>query len=242
MMFGRDGGPRPEIDRDRGDVHQTFAEVGSDLHGRQGYSLRVGRQELVFGAGRLIDDNEGGNVKFAFDGLRVTARKGASRVDLFAVKPVEINPGFFDDSPDHKRSLWGVYGTAPVPHVSKAKADLYYIDYDSKQAMYQLGAGREIRHSAGTRVFNREAGQPPTAGVDYNWEGIVQWGALGPNSIHAWTVATETGYTLGGKNWHPRFVLRAEPQLFHQAILQRAVGSLDAALGLAGVRADDLDV
>ena len=33
-----------------------------------------------------------------------------------------------------------------------------------------------------------------------------------------------------------------KPQLLHQAILQRAVRSLDSALGLAGVRADDLDV
>ena len=33
-----------------------------------------------------------------------------------------------------------------------------------------------------------------------------------------------------------------EPQLLHQAVLQGLVGALDAALGLAGVGADDLDV
>jgi hypothetical protein len=31
-------------------------------------------------------------------------------------------------------------------------------------------------------------------------------------------------------------------QPFHESVLQRAVGSLDAALGLAGVGAEDLDV
>lgn len=39
---------------------------------------------------------------------------------------------------------------------------------------------------------------------------------------------------------HIADVLKSE--FFHQAILQRAVGSLNAALGLAGVRADDLDI
>ncbi len=33
-----------------------------------------------------------------------------------------------------------------------------------------------------------------------------------------------------------------DPQLFHQPVLQRAVGSFDATLCLAGLRADDLDV
>src|SRR3984957_9748860 len=52
---GRNGGPRPGIDEDRGDVHQAFLEIGSHVSSPQGISLRSGRQEVVRGTGRLLD-------------------------------------------------------------------------------------------------------------------------------------------------------------------------------------------
>ena len=70
---GRNGGPRPQIDEDRGDVHQAFLEIGPHVSSPRGMSLRVGRQEVVLGTGRLFDNNEGPNVKLSFDGFRVIA-------------------------------------------------------------------------------------------------------------------------------------------------------------------------
>src|SRR6202789_4449302 len=97
----RNGGPRPGIDEDRGDVHQAFIEIGSHASRPRGISLRVGRQEVVFGSGRLMDNNEGPNVKLSFDGFRGIAEGGHARLDLFAMRPVEDNPGWFDDVPNH---------------------------------------------------------------------------------------------------------------------------------------------
>ena len=125
---GRLGGPRPQIDEDRGDVHQAFIEVGSHVSNPHGISLRAGRQEVVFGTGRLFDNNEGPNVKLSFDGFRGIAEGAHARLDLFAVKPVENNLGFFDDVPNHAESLWGSYLTVPAPIVSRGQADRYYID------------------------------------------------------------------------------------------------------------------
>ncbi len=70
---GGNGGPRPNIDEDRGDVHQAFLEIGSHVSSPRGISLRVGRQEVVLGSGRLLDNNEGPNVKLSFDGFGVIA-------------------------------------------------------------------------------------------------------------------------------------------------------------------------
>jgi hypothetical protein len=67
---GRNGGPRPNIDEDRGDIHQAFLELGSHASRPHGLILRVGRQEVVLGSGRLFDNNEGPNVKLSFDGIR----------------------------------------------------------------------------------------------------------------------------------------------------------------------------
>jgi Alginate export len=94
---------------------------------------------VVFGTGRLFDNNEGPNVKLSFDGFRAIAEGTRVRLDLFAVKPVENNPGFFDDVPNHAESLWGSYLTVPAPIVSRGQADLYYIGLDTKSATYNRG-------------------------------------------------------------------------------------------------------
>ncbi len=207
-VFDRNGGPRPGIDRDRAAIHQTFAEFGSNLDAQDGARLRVGRQELTFGTGRLVDNNEGVNVKFSFDGARLSWRKKDWQASLFAVKPVQLNPGVFDDSPNFRQSFWGVYATVPLP-IPKMKADLYYLGLDNKQAAYFTGKGSESRNSFGVRLFNRQPGALPPPGLDYNWEAVYQGGSFAGRGIRAWTTATETGYT-----WHTplqfRLALRAD--------------------------------
>ncbi len=193
-IFGRNGGPRPGIDRDQGAFHQVFAEFSSNLNEGDGVRLRVGRQELGFGTGRLVDNNEGVNVKFSFDGARLTWRSSGWEATLFAVKPVQLNPGFFDDSPESRQTFWGAYATAPL-HIQSAKLDFYYLGLDTKQAVYNSGIGAESRSSFGFRLFNRPPGALPLPGPDYNWEAIYQSGSFAGASIRAWTVATDTGYT-----------------------------------------------
>jgi len=105
--IGRNGGPRTGIDEDRGDFHQGFLEVGTHVSSEQGTSLRIGRQEVVLGTGRLFDNNEGPNVKLSFDGARLIMQTAHIRWDNFVLKPVEDNPGFFDDAPNHGQTAWG---------------------------------------------------------------------------------------------------------------------------------------
>ncbi|HET6216146.1 MAG TPA: alginate export family protein [Acidobacteriaceae bacterium] len=202
---GRNGGPRPEIDEDRGDVHQAFLEIGPHVSSRHGISLRVGRQEVVFGTGRLFDNNEGPNVKLSFDGFRTIAEGAHARLDLFALRPVENNPGWFDDVPNHAQSVWGSYLRVPAPIVCRGRADVYYIGLDTKSLAYNRGSAHELRHTVGARVF-RSTGQ----GLDYNWEPNYQWGSFGNDFIRAWSVSTETGFTFDRLLFHPRPLLRAD--------------------------------
>jgi hypothetical protein len=97
----------PNIDEDRGDVHQAFLEIGPHASRPHGMSLRAGRQEIVLGSGSLFDNNEGPNVKLSFDGFRAIAEGAHARLDLFAVKPVENNLGWFDDVPNHRQTALG---------------------------------------------------------------------------------------------------------------------------------------
>uniref|UniRef100_A0A0C1N2H6 Alginate export domain-containing protein n=1 Tax=Tolypothrix bouteillei VB521301 TaxID=1479485 RepID=A0A0C1N2H6_9CYAN len=66
---GRLGGPRPQIDQDPADLHEAFVDVG--LWSRKRVTLRVGRQELAYGGGMLINDAEGVNVRASYDGVKV---------------------------------------------------------------------------------------------------------------------------------------------------------------------------
>jgi hypothetical protein len=201
----RNGGPRPQVDEDRGDVHQAFLEVGSHVSSTHGISLRAGRQEVVLGSGRLFDNNEGPNVKLSFDGFRFIAEGSRARLDLFAVKPVENNLDWFDDIPNPAESTWGAYLTVPVPIVSRGRADFYYIGLNTKSSTYNRRTAPELRYTVGTRWF-----RPIGKGWDYNWEPNFQWGTFGSASIRAWSVSTETGFTFDRVRFHPRPLLRAD--------------------------------
>jgi hypothetical protein len=202
---GRVGGPRPGIDEDAGDIHQTFIEIGPHVSSEHGSSLRLGRQEVVLGSGRLFDNNEGPNVKLSFDGVRWITQTSRLRWDVFALKPVEDNTGFFDDAPNAQQTTWGSYLTAPAPVLKGGMMDLYYVGLATKNATYNRGSATELRHAVGIRAF-----RPPSKGLDYNWEANYQWGSFGRDSIAAWSVSTETGYTFSQARFQPRPLLRAD--------------------------------
>jgi hypothetical protein len=144
-------------------------------------------------------------VKLSFDGFRAIAEGAHARLDLFALKPVTDAQGCFDDIPNPHQRVWGSYLTVPAPIVSRGQADLYYIGLDTKPASYNRGTADELRHTVGTRLF-----RPIVKALDYNWEANYQWGSFGSESIRAWSVSTESGFTFDRLCFHPRPLLRAD--------------------------------
>src|SRR5579863_916488 len=186
----RFGGPRP-IDEKKFDFQAGFLELGTSSSSNS-ISLRVGRQELEYGSGRLIDVREGPNVRLSFDGFMVKNKIDSWQIDGFAMRPDEDNPGFFDNSPDHTTGFWGIYATKPIPH--QWSLDFYYLGLDRKDAAFQRGTAQEMRHSFGVRVSHPIATEKP--GWDFDYEGLWQFGTFGSANIEAWTIASETGYRL----------------------------------------------
>ncbi len=199
---GRVGGPRP-TDEDKLDLHQAFADFTVSVGQTASLVLRAGRQELLFGSQRLVSVREGPNVRQSFDGGRLILWAAPWRVDAFVTLPVETNPGVFNDATDHTRMFWGVYGVRPFALLPQGSIDLYYLGLDRKQASFDQDTAHELRHSIGTRWWGRP--QP----WDYNWEFVYQWGDFGSGAIQAWTVASDTGYTLPTLRFHPRLGLKA---------------------------------
>ena len=200
----RHAGPRP-IDEKRLDFQAAFLQVGT-TEDRNFIELRVGRQQLEYGSGRLIDVREGPNVRLSFDGFMVRSKINAWCVDGFAMRPDQDNPGFFDNAPNHQVGFWGVYANHPLPRATSL--ELYYLGLNRKDATFQRGTAQEVRQSFGTRISRPIATERP--GWDFDDEALGQFGTFGPRQIEAWTVATETGYRVPNVPLKPRFSAKAD--------------------------------
>jgi hypothetical protein len=197
---GRVGGPRA-TDKDNLEIHQGFVDFSTSADPKAP-TLRLGRQELEFGSGRYLSASEVFNVRRSFDAARLTWHAGRWTWNALVARPDEVNPGSFDDSPDHHQSVWaaGVFGPNPV--IRDGSISLYYLGYDHKQVRFDHGAGRETRHTIGSRFTGKRKSW------DYNYEVLFQGGGFAGGGILALGIATETGYWLKDARFSPRFGIR----------------------------------
>lgn len=207
---GRLGGPRP-IDGKNLDFLNAFVELGTSpsTHRTQ---VRVGKQELQFGSGRLVAVREGPNVRQAFYAARITQRAGAWTLDAFAARPAKDDPGFFDGVPLHTTSFWGAFTERNLGGSPARLFDIYYFGLDRKQATYNQGSAPEQRQTVGTRFANGPPRLDDTrvAIPHYDVEAVYQFGSFGSAPIDAWTISSEFGATLGKLTGRPRIGLRAD--------------------------------
>jgi hypothetical protein len=200
----RQGGPRP-IDEKKLDFEATYVEVG-DSDKKNWIVLRVGRQELNYGSGRLVSVREGPNVRQSFDGVKIRSKAGAWNIDAFAVRPDLDKIGFFNNAPDHQTAFWGIYATRPW-HQS-ISFDTYYLGEDRKSATFNRGTATELRHSLAVRLSR------PIASAGHGWdfddEAVWQFGSFGSNPVRAWTVASDHGYSFPNLPLKPRLSVKAD--------------------------------
>lgn len=191
-------GPRGPADEDRLDLHQAFL----DFVPTDSLTLRIGRQELLYGNQRLVSVREGPNVRRTFDAIRALASFEAWQVDGFYSRPVETNPGTFDDGRVPGEQFWGVYGTWKPDRMHTTGLDVYYLGLGRRDADFNQGTADERRHSVGTRCFGS------FDNLDWDLEAVLQWGHFGDGDIRAWTLATDVGWTFGEAALAPRAAIR----------------------------------
>ncbi len=195
--------PRP-ADRNPGDIHQGFLEWKDQIAAKHEIVLRVGRQELAIGSSRLISASPGLNVKRSFDGAVFSYRNSSWRIVGAAARLVSVVSSWFDDRPDHEMSFWGLSTSRKSPRFKQGELGFYYLGIDHKNSVYVQGAGRELRHTFGTKW--RGMGER----LDLNYDAIVQWGHFINASASGWAFSTETGYRVPRVRLRPRFSIRAD--------------------------------
>jgi len=182
--------------KDDFDLRQGYAEFDAGPQSR--VQFRVGRQELNFGAQRLVGSFDWGNTSRSYDAARLTLTWSRARVDVFASSPVSIRM----TSPDKRQpgvNLYGVYGS--LSNRSERTTLQPYIFWKTNpQVTNEEGQpGDEDLFTLGFRWI----GTWP-AHFDTAVEMARQAGSYSNDSIAAWAGYWIGGYTLAALPLTPR--------------------------------------
>lgn len=196
---GRDNGPRV-FDEDKLNVQNLFAEAKLFQQDDQSLGIRIGRQEVDYGSGRLISVREGPNLRLYFDGVKLLYASRKIFIDGFALMAGTVYPSAFDNVTSKKINLWGAYGKWGMQKAGNL--DFYYIGINRKDALFEEGLANELRHTIGAR-WSKYGG-----GFIYNLEATYQFGSFGDGCISAWTGSADVGYRCENINGKPSINLR----------------------------------
>jgi len=201
MEDNREGGPRTS-DADEFDVQQAFVDFRVPLPAvaeKQSVTARFGRQDLIYGAQRLISPLDWSNARRTFEGLKVSYAAPGNTLDAFWVRPVIIDVEEPNDG-DGDTSFAGVYDTLALPMVFGDKAG-------TKLELYGLALNKTKNKSVAVDSDTYTLGSRFSTNPkpwDFDVEGVYQFGDSGPGSISAWSFAVEGGYTFAGVPLTPR--------------------------------------
>ncbi len=179
------------------DLREAYVDVGNAEKGW--VRLRSGRQDLNFGAGRLLWSGDWGNVTRTYDGARLTVGPSGRSFDFMAVSPVVINPTRFDTHAAGK-NLYAGYGTLTTL-VPKATIEPYFFWKTMPGIKDKEGA---VGHARILTTGGRWIGKLP-AGFDYEVEMARQFGRSVKDDISSWAGDWTGGYSLPYTTWRPRF-------------------------------------
>lgn len=196
---GRNGGPRP-TDEDKAEFHQAFVDIPLAHIDDSPLIVRVGRQELEFGSGRIMGAAEGLNIRRSFDGLRFHYAHGKWSFNSTLLRPVSLDPEAFNDVPDHRQTLWGIGGTR---RIRAGEVSLYYFGFDRKSLRLNSAIGRDLRHTIGTRWFGARGRW------DFNDEYFFQFGSFAHRQLVAGAGSLDLGWTFRRK-MRPRIGFRTD--------------------------------
>ena len=214
----------PELDGPL-DLYQAFAVIGN--HKEFPVSLKIGRQELVYGDQRLLGHARWLNVPHTFDAVKLRYQNAVLGVDVFTGGLVYIDHGNLNKF--NSQDLFsGAYFN--FPKLSKTNAVEAYLlarnvargivtdNWSAYAAPWRFPAPQDL-YTAGVRVKSK----PGTAGPwDYTVEAMYQFGnrtAVFPATTvavalaaprltqSAYAAIAQLGYTWSQHPWQPRLAL-----------------------------------
>jgi hypothetical protein len=190
--------PPLAIDRDHADLLNAFVDVKvAETNGNPWY-VRVGRQELLFGSQRLVSTLDWANARRTFQGVRLLHQTEKFDFDLFWTQPVRTDPSRFN-SVDNNQNFAGLW-TTWRPEKGQA-VDGYYLFLDNTNRISSRGI--DIAPYNVHTIGSRYAGDKD--GFLWDFEGMLQLGERGDNSILAGAGTVGLGYNVAKSKLNPTF-------------------------------------
>ncbi len=187
-----------QVDKDVLGVLQAFADL--NFSAPFPMQFRLGRQELSFGADRMLGVRDGRVLRQSYDGLRYTLSLKKITGDLFVVYPVQYDFGSFDNSTNTGNLIYSAYWTMPLSR--NTMLDLYYFGNNRKDVLIGNDIADEDRHSFGLRL-SRSKGP-----FLYDAEAVWQTGFYDNLAIRAWQLLGTVGYRWQDTRLKPRLGVR----------------------------------
>jgi hypothetical protein len=195
-VLGNDAIPAAFPYQDTFDLRQAFVELGNLEKGH--FAVRAGRQELNFGDQRILGSANWLNIPRSFDAVRAAVNYGNLRVDAFSAAVVNPVEGTFDHS-KAGNNLHGLYGT--IAHVLPgASLEPYFL--------WHLGSGLKTEEGLAARRSTKTVAiriaRKPQDKVDYEAHLLRQFGSIGSDSVSAYAMNFDLGYTWSKSRLQPR--------------------------------------
>lgn len=185
---------------DHVDLHQAFI----DMSPCKEFTLRLGRQELLYDKQKLVGPLDWANVRRSFDGAKLMMKFDQTKIDAFWARPVVIDNDRFDQ-PDDNTNFAGLYATTPLHKDHQMALFTYYLNRNrdtrttfGPEYNADLKAGNTDRVTLGARFWGK------FDAWDYDIEGGPQVGQLAGDDILAGYVSAEVGYTFADAWAKPR--------------------------------------
>lgn len=174
------------------DLHQGYIDYNNI--GDSNFSFRIGRQEVLFGAQRLVGNGDWSNVGRSFDGALMKYDDNNWTLNALASSTNKTLAG-------DQTWFGGTYAT--WKKFPKGVLDFYYLvlqDNDGA-AGTPAGTGNVLsNHTVGARIKS-DPGR-----WDLSAEGAAQFGKFGSNSILAYAGHASVGYTFED-NYKPKLLV-----------------------------------
>jgi alginate export protein len=202
LANGMEKTPSP-VDENQLDLHQGFVDIVIPLKKENTLTLRAGRQEMSYGSQRLVAVRDGPNNRQSFDAAKLFYKEKSLKADVFFSHYVRSKQKILDDGFNKDIRFWGVYIVKnKIPFLNNI--DVYYLGLWKRNAAFDDGVGKELRHSAGTRIWNTNKD------FRYDVEGLYQFGRFDARRIRAWTLSVNAGYKFNRVKFKPEIGLKTE--------------------------------
>ncbi len=189
------------------DLHQGYFDLRKlfDLP----LTVRVGRQEIIWGDHRVLGNFVWSNVGRTFDGGRFMWDTDEIHIEAIAARVDEDGFTTNDGSDNSDENLYAAQ-FAFKKLVPGALLELMYLSRNDEDNVANLNniingapAGDSLEvHDFGFRLDGKI---PNLDAIDYTLEAHGQFGDFGDQTHKAYALAAKGGYTFKDMNWKPRF-------------------------------------